>query len=196
MRKKIREAPHLVFKDEHGRFVAQKDRYRKARTAFVVAAKKMPGGIKKGGLIPLLEDRGRPITPSRLSEGAARMLSRQKALQAVEAIDPNFSGVERLVPKAKVFTAWNLAGQLDHQWGIKGKKIHVTMNLYDGKKLRRVSFYHHMRRDSMQVSLWMHMNEALGLSGLFLYDKVGNRRIPGRSGRQVRLHSVDYSIEL
>ena len=117
MRKKIREAPHLVFKDEHGRFVAQKDRYRKARTAFVVAAKKMPGGIKKGGLIPLLEDRGRPITPSRLSEGAARMLSKQKALQAVEAIDPQpVEGVRAVGAHPLQELVWGVAPQVAPLW--------------------------------------------------------------------------------
>ena len=155
--------------------------------------------FKKGSLYPILEDNGRLITPNRIANVLG---GKQKARELFEAIPPNFSPTQRFRPADVVATAWNVAGKIDRTWGLRGKKLWITMNILDGKRLHRLRFAHHMRgRGPMQSSLWMHMNEVLQGRHLFLYDKIGNRQIKNadgsnRRGRHVRLHSVDMQVEM
>jgi len=207
LKEKIARAPKVVFLDERGVEVPPQERYQRARSMYEVLKKPRrevdrEGRVtayRKGDLYPLIGDNGRLITPNRI---ATVMGGRQRARELFEAIPPNFSEVTRYRPADVKATAWNVAGKIDRTWGLRGKKLWVTMNVLDGKRLIRLRFAHHMRgRGPMQASLWMHMNEVMQGRHLFLYDRIGNRRIKNadgswRSGRHVRLHSVDMQIEM
>ncbi len=129
------------------------------------------------------------LTPKRI----ASLLPRDE----FEALKPNFTVPVRFRPKAKKFTAWNVAGQIQKMRGIRGHTIRVTLNLLQGRQLRQLTFYRRVRRKgAVQGGLFHQMQEALQLAKVYLYNRIGNRIFPERRGRKVRLHSADVAVEM
>ena len=185
MREMKAKAPKFVFRDEHGKFVSQRERYSRA----VSMERVLPSGKR------FRQTEGKTLlTPARV----ARVLGgNEAAKRAFEAMAPAFAPPIRLRPRAEKFTAWNVAGQMEARKGIRGKTVWVTMNLLVGGKLVRQGFFHKIKpRGNVRYGLFLHMNEVLQSREMYLYNKIGNRMVAGRAGRQVRLHSLDVSPEM
>lgn len=176
-----RRGRRVVFRDAKGRFVAESERYQRA-TSMQRQFRGKWVTVVKGT---------RVLTPRRIAE----LLNRDE----FEALAPNYGPVRTVKPQVKKYTAWDVSQLIQGGAvrGIRGRVIKVTMNLRDGKRLRRVSFFYRVRRKgNFAYGLFKEMNAAIGNQAMFLYDRVGSKLLPDRKGRQVRLQSVDVQAEM
>ena len=169
----------LRFRDELGRFVAQAERYQKAITV----------ERKVGRRWHKITEGHRVITPARL----ANLVPRTE----FEGLAPNYGHPVEIKPTAKKFTAWDVAQQANKTRGLRGHVVKVTMNLRDGDRLRKITFYRRVkRRGDITYGFFQQMNKVIGNEKLFLYDRVGSKLIADRKGKQVHLQSIEVAKEL
>lgn len=174
-----RRGRKVIFRDIHGRFVKESERYQKA-----VSVQR----LFRGHYVTVTEGREK-ITPKRLVE----LLPQNE----FESLPANYSDEKFLKTTAKKYTAWDLANKLEHVRGLRGKVLKIEMQLMDGDRLRRVTFYRKMRkRGKTAYGFFRQMNEAIGNEKMFLYNRVQSKLFPDRRGRQVNLTGLKYSIEL
>lgn len=171
----------LMFFGAGGRMVPESRRYQDA----TLVKRKFRGKWHT------IYEQDEPITPKVLADLVPR--------DEFEALAPNYADPVRLETRAKKYTAWSLANHLDNNKvrGLRGHTAKVDMLLRDGKRLRKVSFYHRFRRKgSFAYGVFLAMNKAIGNEGMHLYNRLGSKLLPDRKGRKVRLIGLDVAIEL
>lgn len=170
----------IRFRDEHGRFVKQEERYQKA-----VKVEK----LFRGKWETIAEGK-KVITPKRLVD----ILNRNE----FESLAPNYSSPTTIKPTARKYTAWDAANKIGGLRGIKGHMMKVTMNIRDGDRLRKISFYRRVSRKKKYspYGMFRQMNQALGNEKLYLYNRIGSKLLPDRKGKSVHLESIEVSKEL
>lgn len=166
----------IMFKDEYGRFVSDKDRYTKA---VMVQAR------RKGYTFDLIDTRvmeGVKITPQTL----INVLNRDEFESLSEALVPF-----KEYRSKKKYAAWDVAEQVDKTKGIRRQTLKYTVEVKDGKRTRFVSFYHRVNRNSSaSYQIFRRINQELGLESMFLYDRVGSKILADRTGKKVTLGKV------
>jgi hypothetical protein len=93
-------------------------------------------------------------------------------------------------PKGK-YQAWNIAEQIDRSKGMRRKDLKITMEVQDGKRLRKVTFYTKIKANQKRsYQIFSAMNQAIGAERLHLYKAVGGKLLADRKGRKVSLKRV------
>lgn len=162
----------VIFKGAKGKFVSPTDRYSdKVKAVYVY----------RGGRYVKVADGAQ--TPSSL----AMVTSRQEFDSLPEA----YKFVKEYKPKGK-YQAWNLAQQIDETKRIRRKLMKFVVKVKDGKRLRRISFYNYIKANQKRsYQLFKRINEELGTSRLFLYDKIGGKIMADRRGKKVAISSIE-----
>lgn len=163
----------LLF-DAKGRFLSDRDRYT-SRLARVM--------IKRGGrYVTVAKD---SQTPSTL----ASVLSRTEFDSLAEAVSPI-----RTFKTRKKYAAWDLASQIDKIKGIRRKLLKFDIVVRDGDRKRVVSFYNVVKSNrERNFQIWKRINEALGASGYYTYDRVGSKILADRKGKKIKIESIALS---
>lgn len=159
----------VIFRGERGRFVSPKVRY---------TSKVKQVQIKRGDrYVTVLEKK----TPS--PKILVDLLNQREFESLPEAIMP----FKVFKPHSK-YAAWNLAEQLDKAKGIRRKQLKITLELMDGQRLKRLTFYHIIKKNqTSSYQLFRRINEEIGFEGLQLYNQIRGKMIADRKGKQVRL---------
>lgn len=173
-----RKGQKVIFRDDRGRFVSPKERYQKATTVQRLFRGKYHTVIEK-----------RKVTPKLL----VSVINQDE----FEDLPANYADDKPVESKAQKYRAWDLAGKLEKQRGVRGKVLRVTMNIMDGKRMREVTFFHRIRRRGpMQYSIFKAMNEAIKNEGGYLYNRIGSKLLPDRKGKHFHLAGIRYAVEL
>lgn len=171
-------AKRIIFRDAKGRFVAEAERY-STRVKSVQIRRRDPETDETRWMTVA---KGGRMTPQRLAE----LTTRTEFESMEEARIPLKEYKTR-----KKYAAWDIAEQIDATKGIRRKLIRVTMDIREGKRLRKVSFYHNINSNKKRsYHIFRRMNDALGMEGLVLYKKAGGRILPDRRGKEVKLEKV------
>lgn len=176
--KDTRKGRKVIFRDDKGRFVAESERYQRATSV---------QKLFRGKYETIVDHK--KVTPRLLAD----LLTRDE----FESMAANYSPPITLETKAKKYSAWDLANVAEGVRGLRGHMTKVTMNLQDGDRLRKVTFFHKVsRKGKFSYQLFRHMNSAIGNEKLFLYNRIGSKLLPDRKGKQVHLKSIEISKEL
>jgi len=171
--------PRVLFRDAKGRYVSASHRYTKA---VVVEA------IRRGHSFDLVDTSltGGKITPQVL----AQVLTKTE----FESLDEALSPFKTFTTKKK-YAAWDICEQVDKTKGARRKTLKYTMEVMDGKRMKKVSFYHIIKRNGKSsYGLFRRMNQELGLEGMYTYDKVGSKILADRKGKKITLKRVVVEV--
>lgn len=164
--------PRVVFRDKLGRFTSGTKRY-----------------TPQIGTIQVVRNR-RWITISKRSLPAtdlANLLSHREFETLPEALRRK----ALLTSKAK-YKAWDIAEKIDKLKGIRRKDMKYTITIQDGKRLKKISFYHRIKRNTKSsYALFQRINQEIGLEGFYLYKTAGGKHLADRKGRQVHLVNIE-----
>jgi len=165
--------PHrVIFRDQRGRFLSATHRYSKELGSVQI--------FRGGEYVTVIEE---PTSPDEL----INLMSRPEFESLPEATVP-FEYYE----SSKKYKAWDIAEQIDKTKRVRRKDLKFTIELQDGHRLRKISFYHKLKRNNpSSVEIWSRINQEIGLEGMFLYDKVGSKVLADRTGRQVTLKGIE-----
>jgi hypothetical protein len=165
--------PAVIFRDKRGRFVSAAKRY---SPETIMVQRRV-----RGQYVTVIRGKGR-ITPFSLAQVLDRI--------TYERLPPALVPVKEFRPRG-IYKAWNAAGKIDKMRGLRGHLVKVTMTIADGKRRRQISFMHSMKKRARRnVSLWRHMNAAIGMQGFYFYNQVAGRILADRIGKRVDLVSV------
>ena len=169
--------PQTLFRDWKGRFVSPMRRYEEDVVALVQSWR---GYGKHGKYVDVIQYTG--VTPEKM----ARLLTRDE-YERLPEVPVSF---KEFKPKGK-YQAWNIAEQIDRAKGVRRKDLKVTMELQDGKRLRKVSFYTKIKANQKRsYQIFTAMNQAIGAERLHLYKAVGGKILADRKGRRVSIRKV------
>jgi hypothetical protein len=94
---------------------------------------------------------------------------------------------------SKKYKAWDIAEQIDKSKGLRRKLLKIELELLDGKSRKKTSFYHVITSNkSRSYQIFVRINEAIGLEGGYLYNRVGTKLLD-RKGKKVKLDRVTVS---
>jgi hypothetical protein len=168
---KNRTKSKVIFRDGLGRFLPQAKRFTKD-VAMIQA-------VRNGRYIKLAD---RPLQ----SKDLTQILSRTEYESLHEALE----SVKNYTSKKK-YKAWDIAEQIDKTKGIRRKDMKFTIEVDDGGRKKSFSFYHQIKKNSTSsYQLFRRINQELGLERMFLYDKVGGKLLPDRTGKKVTLIGI------
>jgi len=163
----------IILRDSKGRFLPASERYKgKVKTVQVKRRDKYVTVVEQG-----------KVTPETLAE----VTTREEFESLSEALGRRF----HFETKRK-YRAWHISEQIDKTKGLRRKLLKITLNLRDGKRLRPVAFYHEITANQKRsYQLFQRINNAVGMEGAYLYDRIGGKIIADRKGKKMTLESVD-----
>ena len=161
----------VVFRDAKGRFLKVAERY--------VADVKMVQVVRHREYITVAERRLKP-------DELVNVLNQREFESLPEAL----VDFKTYTSKSK-YKAWDIARQIDETKRVRRKNLKYTVTIKDGTQLRKVSFYHNVKRNSeSSYGIFRRINQEIGLEGMFLYDRVGGKILADRTGKQVSLINI------
>jgi hypothetical protein len=161
----------VIFRGDRGRFISPKDRY----TEKVKAVQVFRGG-------EYVTVAARTLPPRELAD----LLNQRE----FEALPEALHKLKDFKPHSK-YAAWNIAEQIDKTKGIRRKNVKYTMKIQDGRRLKTLTFYHHVKRNSSSsYALFRRINDEVGFAGFNFYDMIGGKHMADRKGKQVKLVSI------
>ena len=161
----------VVFRDKSGKFLPQAKRFTK-EVAMVQAV--------RNGYYTILSEKGLS------SKDLVQVLSRTEYESLHEALEP-----VGYFKSSKKYRAWDIAEKIDKTKGIRRQDLKFTIEVDDGGRKKSFSFYHHIKKNSKSsYQLFRRINQEIGLERMFLYDKVGGKFLPDRTGKKVTLIGI------
>lgn len=125
----------------------------------------------------------RPLPPQDL----ANVLSQPEFESLPEAVKPIKS-----YTSGKKYKAWDIAEQIDATRGLRRKDLKLTVRVMDGDRQRKVVIYHKIKRNTKSsYALFRRINQELGLEGFYIYNRVGQKILADRTGKQVHLLEIE-----
>jgi len=169
--------PKPIFRDWHGRFVSPKDRYIPDKVALVQAWQGINVNARYVDII-----RYTKVTP----ENMARLMT----VDDYESLPATTKPLKSFKPKGK-YQAWDIAEQIDKASGLRRKELRVTMEIQDGRQLKKVVFYTKIKANQKRsYQLFTQMNQAIGVEKMHFYNRVGGKLMADRTGKKVVLKKV------
>lgn len=173
--------PHrVIFRDAKGRFVKSADRYSEK-----VKSVQVYRGVRAGRYVTIIETTQKhPITPRRFVDLVTR--------EEFESLPPVYGATREEKPKARKYVAWDLAGKIISERGVKGKRLRITLQFKHGSQKKQLQFYFQPKKSARavqnQTALWSAIVRALGMENASEYEKIGSRFLEDRRGTtKVRL---------
>lgn len=174
--------PRVIYRDEKGRFVRYRDRYRqgefrdrkgrKIKIALVQA--------KRGDQYVDVGERALP------PDVLVNVLS-QREFESL----PEATTVLHIFKSSKKYKAWDISEQIDKHKGIRRKEIKLVVTIQDGRRKKEVSVYHRIKSNApASYSIFRRINDEIGFAGGFLYNTVNGKHLSDRKGKKVKLVSV------
>jgi hypothetical protein len=161
----------VLFRDKLGRFMKQSERYGKNLAMVQRRLHDRYVTVKRGRVEPM---------------ELASLLNRRQFEALAEA-----SREIRTYKSRRKYAAWDIAEQIDKTPRVRHRILKITLDLVDGKRMRKVTIYHTIKtKKASNISIWKHINQAVGLEGMQLYSQVGGKILSDRVGRKVSLKSV------
>jgi len=161
----------VVFRDSLGRFLAQAKRFTKD-VAMVQA-------VRNGRYIKLAD---KPLQ----SKDLTQVLSRSEYESLHEATEQ-----VKYFKSGKKYKAWDIAEQIDKTKKIRRQDLKFTIEVDDSGRKKSFSFYHQIKKNSKSsYQIFRRINQEIGLERMFLYDTVGGKMLPDRTGKKVTLTGV------
>jgi hypothetical protein len=165
----------IVFKDAKGRYVAKERRY----TTDVATV-----WAKRKGMWVMISDE--PIGP----EDLVQLVS----MDEFDSLPPALKPVATVKRDNRMkYVAWNLAKRIDKTKGIRRKLIKYTLNIRDGVALRKIPFFHTIRKNGKASwQIFERINETISAEGMATYKTLKGEAIPDRKGKkEIKLESID-----
>lgn len=171
-----------MFLGPNGRMVPESRRYQDASRVLRLFRGKWHEIINDGKV------KGK-ITPKRLVDLVPR--------HEFEALAANYTDPVTLSPRSKVFRAWELANRLGSVRGIRGHTVRITLRVQDGKRIRLVSFFRKVKpKGDFSYGFFKQMNNAIGMEGGYLYNRIEGKLLRDRIGRKMHLISMDVQKDI
>ena len=168
---KKKSKSRVIFRDGLGRFLPQSERFTK-KVAMIQAVRNKVYVVLATQPLP--------------SKDLTQVLSQREYESLHEA-----TVLVKDYKSNKKYKAWDIAGQIDKTKGLRRQDLKLTVTVNDGGKIKAFSFYHQIKKNgASNYQIFRRVNQELGLERMFLYDTVGGRLLPDRTGRKVTLQGI------
>lgn len=170
----------LIFLDSKGRLVRDDERYSK-KVKYVEA-------YRRGRYVRIIEDGG--VTPEKLVDLVTR--------EEFESLPETYGNAIIRGTRARKYKAWDLAGKVVKERGMRGKSLRLTFRFKDGKRIKKLTLFFQPKKYSTnaqnQTALWSAITRTLGVENKAEYDKVRSRFLEDRKGT-TKITLQDVTIE-